>query len=363
MATVGELGGKRLKALGRRPVAGGDHHHGVGQLDDLLDTLDRHCGGLVDGLQHAATYRSRRDRGDAHVGEREVDPVDCRAIDLCGNVAPGHRLADQLPLVAGFQHRITGERTLCRPRRQLAIAQRLARFGVGDNAVGRGEFALRHAQPIGGFRQQCSAHRRASAAHRDLASEADRRGAAGDHQRHRARHHADHRVRDQARQRLARHRRQKALGERGVGEGEVGRGLLDRDLAPVSVKLVRQHLRERRVRALAEVDMRREDGDGVVLGDGHDAAEGGLALSADQGIALGLYAAVGPPHSEDAAAHHKCGPGKENAALDALALWFFSRGSGFGQIEIGVRIVGHHAAPSAAAAAPVAARMALRMRG
>ena len=371
MAAIGELGRKRLKALLRRPVAAGDHRHGAGQCHNLLHPLHRKRGGFVDRYQRAAAHGRRRDRGNPHVREREVDPVDRRAIDLGRNIAAGHILADQPPLVAGLEHRIASKRPLCRARCQFAVAQRPARCGVGDAAVCGGKFTGRNAQPVGSFGQQRRAHRRARTPHRDFAGKPDRGRTARDHQRHRARHHSDHRIGHQPGGKFARHAGQEALGQRGVGERRICRSLLDPDLLPIGIQLIGKHLAQCRVRALSEIDVGRIDRDGIVLGDLHPGRKAMLALADGELPGRGLGGAVGPPHAEDAATHHQRAAGKEDAALDALALGLGRRRCGFGKVEIGGRVVGHHATPCsaalvagvAAAAEPVAARIALRMRG
>jgi hypothetical protein len=74
VSAVGKFGAERGKALGRGPVTLGHHDHRVIELYDLLDTLDRQRGGIVDRFQLPAAHRRRRDGGNAHIGQGKVDP-------------------------------------------------------------------------------------------------------------------------------------------------------------------------------------------------------------------------------------------------------------------------------------------------
>ena len=257
MAAIAELRRQGAHALQRRPIAAGHHHHRVVEPNDLFHPLDRQCRRRIDPQQLAAAHRRGHHRRHPHPRQGEIDAILGAAIDLGGNVEAIDRLADQAIVGAGFQHRFARQAAPRRRLGQFAIAQAAPGRRMGHAAGRCGQFARRHAQPIGGGGDQRQPRRRPHHTHAELPGGADRRRAAGDLDRRIARQRREHHIGQMPDQiGMARHARDEHLGQRRVAKGIVRRRLLDAHVAPVGVQLVGQHLRQRGVRSLPEIDVR-----------------------------------------------------------------------------------------------------------
>ena len=107
--------------------------------------------------------------------------------------------------------------------------------------------------------------------------------------------------------------------------------------------------------------MRGVDGDGVVLADLEPGRKRSFALASGQPYCILGGVAIGHRDAEQTGTNDRDTANEEHTPFDALAL------DGGGGFHFECWVIGHHAAPSSAdallAAWPVAAIIALRMRG
>jgi hypothetical protein len=86
----------------------------------------------------------------------------------------------------------------------------------------------------------------------------------------------------------------KTLAERCIGKGHFSRRSLCAHFAPISIKLISKHLRKRSVRALAEINVRRIEGDRVIGCNFYPASKGGFACLGDHFARFGCGTAIHP---------------------------------------------------------------------
>ena len=277
------------EAAARRPVALRDHGDRIVEADDALDALDLQRRRRIDGGELSAMDRCGLHRRVEHPGQLNVDAVLHRARDLGRDVEPRHRPADDLVVLALLEARARRNAELGSLGRQLAVAHGAAARGVADDAVGGGKLARAHLPTPRGGLDQHRAGGSTDDTQADLAGEAHRRGAARDLQVGEACGLAEGSVDgavEKGRQPPA--LQDPALGQEAVGESLIARRPFGAHARPVGVELLGQHHGERGVRALAHVDVRHIDRDGVVGRDLHPAAEQAAAVAGDKGGGLRL---------------------------------------------------------------------------
>jgi hypothetical protein len=207
----------------------------------------------------------------------------------------------------------------------------------------RGEFSSRgNTQLLCSLFDQRQSRSRCDHTHPHLTCEAHRRGTTRDLEGHRARNQREQgfgQGGDHAG--LARHVRQEAPRKGAIGKSGLGGSRFNGDLVPISVQFVRHHLCECSAGACAHIDMRGVNRDAAVFADLDPGAKTAIFRAGGEGGGPLPSAAVRPFDPEDSTARHKGRANQEGPAFHA-----------------------HHASPcTAAAACPVAVRIASRMRG
>ena len=257
--------GKRLASV---PVAVRHHRNGVYQVDHVEDARHGSRGLIVERLHRGAEDRRSQGGGDLEILHFGVDAEQRAAIDLGRNVQARSGGADQPVFVRRLQPRLRWRRDFGSRRGELGVGRFAAALRVGDPAVAQRQFVRRHAPGrSGGFGKHLPC-RGPGRAHGMEAAVAHARAAAGDLQIHRlaelqegAVHRADQGVRQ------VHVAKDEALGQRVVGVFLVRRRFLHAHVLPIRVQLVRQHLRQHRVDALAHLGVGNDCGDAVVRRD------------------------------------------------------------------------------------------------
>src|SRR6185437_2769689 len=171
---------ERQTALHRRPGILGDdrdaflrrelrRRRGTVDLDHLLDAGDLHRGGFVVRYRLAAIDRRAVDHGELHARQNDVLAVACLADRDIEQIDGRDRaLADIAELRLGLELDRTGRRRWHRGgiRRQLAVAELLARGFVDHLVIHRLDLAYRHAPSLGGGGGEHGAAGGAALAHR-----------------------------------------------------------------------------------------------------------------------------------------------------------------------------------------------------
>ena len=223
----------------------GDHRDAVRQPHGRDHARHLPDVGFVEALQRAGVHRRVHRGGIDHAGQLHVDAVDRRAVGLGRGVAPRHALADQPPVLAGFQFLGIDRgkrRGHLRKRGDLAIAQLLAVRRIDHEArlgFQRGDI---HAPLLGRVLHQHLAHLRAGD---PQIVEVEHRAAAADDGHH-------------------------LVVLEGVAvQRRVAPGHLDRDLRPVGVHFLGDDHRQGRRGALAHFRAGADDSDRAVRRDPH----------------------------------------------------------------------------------------------
>src|ERR1700753_1525258 len=86
---------ERVEPFLRRPHMVADHANDIVEHDDLLYAWNFLGGAVVDFVDLAAEYRTRRHGRELHAGEHRVDAIDDLAVGLARRVETLERLADQ----------------------------------------------------------------------------------------------------------------------------------------------------------------------------------------------------------------------------------------------------------------------------
>ncbi|MGF6918952.1 hypothetical protein OKW28_003125 [Paraburkholderia sp. 40] len=204
-----------------------DHRDRVVELDDLAYAGDRLRMRIVDARERAAEHRTVRDRRVNHVGQAHVEAELRGTVDFLRRIETLRRRADQLEVLRVFQRHVLRRGQRGGGLRELTIA-RAAITGRVDHLTGLRMTTRRIDLPLlRGRVDQHHARSRARAAHR-LPREADRRRAAG----------------------------QLAAEQRVHEELFVGRRVIERDRAERHFEFLGDQHRNRRIDALAHLDLR-----------------------------------------------------------------------------------------------------------
>ena len=161
--------------------------------------------------------------------------------------------------------------------------------------------------------------------------------------------------------RLAGHFTQKAARQPGIGKARFPRRRNQAHFVPRCVQFLGEHLRETGVRALPDIGVRGVNGNLIVFGDLQPSGKIMLTFAGGQRNGLARGAAIAQLDAEQSCTNDRHTTDQEGAAFETFFLRRGRRGI-FSKVRIG--IISHHAAPfEAVAALPVAAWIALRMRG
>jgi hypothetical protein len=226
-----------------------DHRDQVVQHDDLADAGNLFRGAVVDLADLAAEHWTGGDRCELHARKDRVDTVDGLAVDLVRRVEALQRLADIDEILGVLERDIRRRRLAARGDGKLAVGKISPAFGVRHLALRR-RAACRFDLPLSrrGLNQH-GTRARSSLAQRHP-ERADRVGIAGHLQ---------------------------AEGRIAI-ELVVRRGVLQRHLREIGVELFGEDHRNRRIDALAHLDLRHHQRGVPVLIDADERVGRELAL-------------------------------------------------------------------------------------